>query len=92
MTELNKLAVMLARAGIPFEIKAFNIDKMATWSIVYPCDALKKISAVSHQYSYGGRSGLIEILEIERNEAVGFLSAESAFEWFKDFNGGMENA
>lgn len=87
MTELNKLAVMLARAGIPFEIKAFNIDKTATWSIVYPCDALKEISAVSHKWSYGGRTGLIEILRIRSNDTVGFLSAKDAFEYF---NGGME--
>lgn len=87
MTELNKLAVMLARAGIPFEIKAFNIDKEATWSIVYPCDALKKISSVSHQFSYGGDKGLIEIWRIRSNETIGYLNAKAAFEYF---NGGNE--
>lgn len=95
MTELNKLAVMLARADIPFVTREIDLrlrDGRITRGIVYSRGGEKKIVAItyntSHKESY---CDLIEIWKSRSNSmTLGILSAEEAFEWFKDGNRGVE--
>lgn len=91
-TEMSKLAAMLGKEGIPFELKPFILGEELSIQIVSPSRKNRKIDAVCHWGSYGGETGLIEIMmelddeekEDEYDDGVrGYLTAEEAFEYFK---------
>jgi hypothetical protein len=85
MTEMNKLAVLLAKNNIPFEIKAWNIQNKPTWQICTPSIADTKVDAVCHEFSYGHHDGLIEIMSAFEEDVVGWLTAEEALPYFQIF-------
>ena len=85
MAELNKLVVLLVRNDIPFEIGAWNIVGHPTWQICSPSWKDKRIDAVCHEFSYGGKSGLIEIMSEKEDDVVGWLTAEEALLYFLKF-------
>lgn len=87
--EMNKLAFLLGQAKIPFEIYPYCIGEMAYFQICYPNKENCRIDAVATQFTYGGREGLIEILDetIEGEDGdgvIGWLTAEEAFDHFKE--------
>jgi len=83
MTEITKLAILLAKANIPFEITSCNDAPQ----ICYPQKAPRVCDAVCHKFSYGGEEGLLEILglvsEPEIDSVEGWLTAEEVFERIK---------
>ena len=97
MNEMTKLAILLAENNIPFELVAMTSmsDDMTTFDkpvvqIISPSVADRKMDAVCHNSSYGGREGLLEIMvndpafEEENGDAVvGWLTAEDALPYFK---------
>lgn len=85
MTEMNKLAVLLANNNIPFEIKAFNFLDKPTWQICSPSIADTKVDAICHAGSYGHENGLIEIMSRFEEDVVGWLTAEEALPYFQIF-------
>lgn len=89
MNEINKLVCLLAKANIAFELCPFPIGGECTLQICYPDKDTCKVDAVSHQYSYGGKDGLIEVLgsvnpDFPNYDVVGWLTAEEAFPYFVD--------
>jgi hypothetical protein len=84
--ELTKLACLLAKADIPFELVAWTLCDEPTIQIAAPNKANCVIDAVCHAHSYGGNAGLLEIMGPDVDECddvLGWLSAEEAFEHFK---------
>lgn len=84
MDNMTKLAVLLAKADIPFELRGriYEVDT-ASVQIFAPSVDNCLIDAVCHHYSYGGDKGLLEILAVGLDGVVGWLSAEEAFEYFE---------
>lgn len=81
---MTKLAVLLAKADIPFELRGMTCgDATASVQICSPSIDNCYIDAICHQYSYGGREGLLEILGGDLEDVVGWLSAEEAFAYFE---------
>lgn len=85
MTEMNKLAVLLAKNNIPFEIRAWDFIDKPTWQICYPSIADIKVDAVCHAGSYGHERGLIEIMSAFEEDVVGWLTADEALPYFQVF-------
>jgi len=88
MNEMTKLAVLLAKEDIPFELVSWSVNGEATTSIVSPSQEDCIVDAVCHQFSYGGEEGLLEVLgsanpELENIDVVGFLTAEEAIKYFR---------
>lgn len=97
MNEMTKLAILLAKNDIPFELVGMRSmsDDMTTFNkpvvqIVSPSIADRKMDAVCHKCSYGGEEGLLEIMvedpafEKENcDSVVGWLTAEEAFPYFE---------
>ena len=84
MDNMTKLAVLLAKADIPFELRGMTCgNTSATVQICSPSVDNCLIDAICHRYSYGGDKGLLEILAVGLGAAVGWLSAEEAFEYFE---------
>lgn len=97
MNEMTKLAILLAKNNIPFELVGMKSmsDDMKTFNkpvvqIISPSIVNRKMDAVCHNVSYGGRDGLLEIMvedpafEEENGDAVvGWLTAEDALPYFK---------
>ena len=84
MDNMTKLAVLLAKADIPFELRGqISTVDTASVQICSPSADNCLIDAICHYYSYGGREGLLEILAEGLDDVVGWLSAEEAFEYFK---------
>ena len=86
-TEINKLAQMLAKADIPFEIVAFIVDGEPTIQIASPNKKNCVVDAVSHKFSYGGNEGLLEVLgsanpNCPNYDVVGWCTASEAFQYF----------
>lgn len=87
MTELTKLACLLATANIPFELYPFNLNGEATLQIAYPNKKDCIVDAVCNNSSYGGNEGLLEVLVLVRptiNKNYGWLTAEEAFKYFDE--------
>ena len=87
--EMTKLAVMLAKADIPFEIHTWAAGGEDCLQIASPSKENMKVDAICHAYSYGGKSGLIEVLgsvnkDLPNDDVVGWLTAEDAFQYFKE--------
>lgn len=88
MTEMTKLAVLLAQAGIPFELHPWVMNDEPTIQIVSPSKDDCRVDAVCHHFSYGGQKGLLEVMgsanpNLENDDVVGWLTAEEAFEYFR---------
>lgn len=87
-TEMTRLAVLLAKADIPFELVALSekFGGEASVQIVAPNRENGIIDAICHQRSYGGNIGLLEVWcddeEVVPNKCDGWLNAEEAFEYF----------
>ncbi len=84
-SEILKLHEMLEKSGIPHEI----IDLYDGWQIICPSKDNMAADAIEHYASYGGSYNLIEIMglltdeEKQYDSAVGYLTAEEAFERFE---------
>ena len=89
--ELNKLAVLLAKSDIPFEIYPYTIGDEQFFQLCYPNKEACIVDAVSTPYTYGGKEGLIEIMwegHWEYDDVAGWLTANEAFQFFDEANGG----
>ena len=80
MKEMGTLYLMLADAGIPCEARELY-DGM---QICYPSIAMCVCDAICHSGSYGHEKGLLEIMGLVDEEAVGdsvegYLTAEEVF-------------
>lgn len=87
--EITKLACLLAKANIPFELVAWDCGGEPTIQIASPNKEHCVVDAVSHKYSYGGKSGLLEVLgsanpNLTNYDAVGWLTANEAFQYFAE--------
>jgi len=86
-TEMNKLIYLLAENKIPFEVAAHIFNGEASIIICSPSVENCLIDAVSHNFSYGGKDGLIEIYDRTANDPFGsidgWLGAEGALVHFK---------
>ena len=88
MNEMNKLVVILAKAGVEFEIGTFIVGGGSTFQICSPSKKNCKVDAISHKYSYGGPEGLIEVLgtadevNAPNDDVMGWLTAEEAAKYF----------
>ena len=98
--EMNKLIKLLAKADIPFEVLGYPFNPLDSYGnktdggfqIFSPTLVESKIDAVCHFGTYGYQDGLIEIMEKNAMDPVGWLTAEEAFEHFvKAVHGGGEN-
>lgn len=85
MDNITKLAVLLAKADNPFELRGQNcgVGVYATVQICSPSTTNCLIDAICHHHSYGGREGLLEIMGVGSGDVVGWLSAEEAFTYFE---------
>lgn len=88
-TEMTKLARLLAKADIPFELIAWECGGEPTWQIASPDRAHCRVDAVSHKYSYGGTKGLLEVMgsaniNLPNDDVVGWLTADEAFQFFTE--------
>ena len=89
--ELNKLAVLLAKANIPFEIFPYYICNKSYFQLCFPNKQNCIVDAVSTPFTYGGNNGLIEIMwegHWEDDDVRGWLTANEAFQFFDEANGG----
>lgn len=99
MDEMSKLAYLLAKNGIPFQLvgqtfpdfdaarNGKGFETKAYIQVVSPSVADWKIDAICHPGSYGFSSGLLEIMgpptEEYEDGVVGYLHAEEALEHFR---------
>lgn len=84
MDNMTKLAALLAKADIPFELRGLTCgNTSATVQICSPSANDCIIDAICHHYSYGGDQGLLEILAAGLDDVIGWLSAEEAFDYFE---------
>lgn len=87
-TEMNKLIKMLNDANIPFELTK-DINGNENNQVWYPSYKNSICDVICHQYSYGGKYGLLEIMgllterESEIDSVAGFLTAENVFNRIK---------
>lgn len=89
MNEITKLAVLLAKENIPFELNSFIVSKEPTLQICSPNKKNAVVDAVCHEFSYGGPEGLIEVLGSRNvnkpnDDVVGWLTAEEAIVYFRE--------
>jgi hypothetical protein len=81
MNEMTKLLMALKALDIPHEV--INQQWTGTPQIWYPNAKEPKMDIICHEYSYGGRDGLLEIMgllteeEAEYDSVVGYLTAEN---------------
>lgn len=78
MNEIEKLIKLLESTNIPFETDII----FGTTQVCYPnCEDIV-CDAVCHQYSYGSKNGLLEIMGLTHNEdsVEGFLTAQQVFD------------
>lgn len=88
MNEITKLAVLLAKEDIPFEIHPFVLCGEPAIQIASPSKKDTIVDAVCHKFSYGGNAGYLEVLgSVNPNEpnddVVGWLTAEQALKYFQ---------
>ena len=75
MTEMEKLAEMLKKNYVPFAVVVNGYTK--TPQILYPNDRNPIFSIVCHQYSEGGKEGLLELMDCRDTlDEEGYLTAE----------------
>ena len=79
--EIKKLATLLTKAGIPYELRTDSCGNKDN-QLFYPSKANRICDAICHQYSYGYDTGLLEIMGLCENtedDVEGWLSAEEVF-------------
>lgn len=85
MTAMKILIDLLEKANVPFELTddvMGNVDNQV-W---YPSKEKSICDVICHEYSYGGEIGLLEIMglltskEKEKDDVVGYLTAEDVFD------------
>lgn len=82
--EMVTLIDMLASANIPFELTT-DVCGNKNNQIFYPSYKDRICDIICHEFSYGGRDGLLEIMglldeeEQEYDDVVGWLTAENVF-------------
>lgn len=86
-SELSKLAALLGKANIPFEIASWVMGGEACLTLCSPSQKDCKVDAASHSFIYGGEAGLLEVLgsvnpAAPNDDVVGWLTAEEAFKYF----------
>ena len=60
MTEMEKLINKLAKADIPYELTVQPVtNSIQVW---YPTQENPVCDVICHEYSYGGKDGLLEIM------------------------------
>ena len=89
MNEMTKLACLLAKANIPFELYPFTICGEASVQIASPNKENCVVDAVCHAFSYGGKEGLLEVLgsanpNLPNDDVVGWCTANEAFQYFAE--------
>ena len=67
MTQMNKLMNLLDIAEIPYEVT----ENLGTPQVWYPSRKNVVCDVICHQYSYGGRDGLLEIMGLVNEEDIG---------------------
>ena len=83
MTEMEKLINKLAKADIPYELTVQPVtNSIQVW---YPTQENPVCDVICHEYSYGGKDGLLEIMglvdETKTEDSVeGYLTADEIFE------------
>ena len=88
--EMNKLIALLAKADIPFEVRAIDIpltrdgDVRCSLQVHCPDVANSRIDAICHCGSYGHTNGLLETMSDLRPDVDGYLTANEAFQFFDD--------
>ena len=87
-TEMNKLFIMLVKADIECELVTFVVGGKATMAICSPSEENCRVDAVCHEFSNGGKAGLLEVLgsvnpDEPNYDVDGRLTAEEAFKYFK---------
>lgn len=89
MSEMYKLINLLIKTHISFEVVEDNFFEKITPHIYYPCAEEPKCSVISHDYSYGGKVGKLEIMGLSEyfttngepmeDDVIGWLDAEEVF-------------
>lgn len=88
-SEITKLACLLAKEGIPFELCPWVNNGKPTIQIASPNKECCIVDAVCHDNSYGGKQGLLEVLgsanpNLPNDDVVGWLTANEAFQYFTE--------
>ena len=78
--EIQKLTTLLKHNNIPFELDT-DICGNKDNQVFYPSRKECICDAICHEYSYGGKDGLIEIMGLTENDddVEGYLTAEDVF-------------
>ena len=80
--EIKRLVEMLEIANIPFELTD-DVMGNSDNQIWYPNYEENICDVICHEFSYGGKDGLLEIMGLSENECddvEGWLTAEEVFE------------
>lgn len=83
--EIHRLANMLDDAGIDYEMHEY----WDGWQICVPADHPRGQfdgDAIQHRGSYGSEQDLIEVWGFELEDPEGWLTAEDAFKYFKEWS------
>lgn len=89
MKEIDRLAMLLSEDNIPFEKNETHAYGIEMAGIKYPNSKNFVCSAIQGDYSFGGKENLIEIMglltpeEEERDEVVGYLTADEVYKRIK---------
>ena len=84
MTEMQKLINKLAKADIPCELAVHPFTN--TLQVWYPTRENPVCDVICHEYSYGGKDGLLEIMGLVDEKksggdsVEGYLTADEVFE------------
>ena len=83
MTEMTKLATLLAKENIPFQLVIQEYYE--TPQIIIPNEEERTMDIVCHKHSYGGNKGLLEIMGItnEYDDVIGWLTAKECYALIK---------
>jgi len=85
--EMAKLCAMLSIANIQYEIFAYELCGEKCFQVCHPSKKDKKVDAICTQFTYGGKSQLMEVFgsvnpRVENDDVVGWLDAAHAFQYF----------
>ena len=78
-TEMKKLHNMLEEEGIPHKIIK---DVFDGYQLVYPDEKNPVCDVICHEYSYGGKKGLLEMSGLcpeDEEGIIGFMTAKQCY-------------
>lgn len=89
LKELDKLAALLEAENIPYEKYTWDIGEETCHMVVSPNMHNRKVDAVCHSFSYGGKQGLLEVLgsaniNLPNDDVKGWMTANEAFQYFTE--------